>query len=127
VGKRKTKQRDAIRAAFMAAERPLTSAEAHVLVQAEIPSLGIATIYRAIKDLLEEGWLVSMSIAGTTRYELADLGHHHHFHCNQCDKTFDIEGCVEDLASLVPKAFKILKHELTFIGMCQSCNGEMTS
>lgn len=127
MAKRNTKQRNAIRSAFIEAGRPLTSGEIHELVLSELPSVGIATIYRALKDLVQEEWLTSMTIGGSTRYELANLGHHHHFHCNQCDKTFDIKGCVGDLTSLVPNAFKILKHELTLIGMCQACNGEMAS
>ena len=122
MGKRTTKQREAIRKVFEDERRPLGTAEVLELVEKDVPSIGIATIYRAVKDLLAEEWLVAVSIAGNTRYELANIGHHHHFHCNECDKTFDLEGCVGDLSKLVPEAFKILSHEITIMGMCQSCN-----
>ena len=127
MGKRKTVQRDAIRRVFEEENRPLTPNELLELVQVVVPSLGIATVYRAIKDFLAEEWLVAVSVAGTTRYERANKGHHHHFHCGECNKTFDIEGCVGDLQSLVPEAFTVLSHELTIIGMCHTCNGATAS
>ena len=82
MGKRTTKQREAIRKVFVNEGRPLSPSEVHEIVQREVSSLGIATVYRAVKDLVGEEWLVPISIAGTTRYERADLGHHHHFHCH---------------------------------------------
>ncbi len=123
MGKRNTKQRETIRAVFLREKRPLSPGEVHSLVQAEIPSVGIATIYRALKELVAGEWLIPISVAGSTRYERSDIGHHHHFHCEQCDKTFDIEGCVGNLSKMVPDAFKVLSHELTIMGMCGTCNG----
>ena len=123
MAKRNTKQRQVIRDVIEAEGRPLSVSEVLSLCQLELPSLGQATVYRALKDLVAEGWLESISVAGTTRYERSELGHHHHFHCQSCDKTFDIQGCVGDLKSLVPEAFKILTHELTIFGMCRTCNG----
>ena len=121
--KRNTKQRQVIRKVIETEARPLTVGEVLELSQIDLPSLGQATVYRALKDLVTEGWLEAISVAGTSRYERADQGHHHHFHCHSCDKTFDIPGCIGDLKSLVPEAFKILAHELTIFGMCRTCNG----
>ena len=121
---RKTRQRDAIRAVFETEARPLGPSEVLAISKNTLPSLGQATVYRAIKKLVAEGWLIPVVVAGNTRYERAELAHHHHFHCQSCDKTFDIPGCVENLSKLVPEAWKILTHELTFFGMCQSCNVE---
>jgi Fur family ferric uptake transcriptional regulator len=121
VVKRKTRQRDAIREVFTSARRPLSSQEVAAAAQRTLPSLGIATVYRAIKHLLEEGWLVPVSIAGGTRYELADTGPHHHFHCLDCDKTFDISGCAGNVQKLAPSGFRLASHELTLSGTCRWC------
>lgn len=123
MGKRNTRQREVIREVFLHEKRPLSPAEVHALVQSEMPSVGIATIYRALKELVEGEWLVTLNVGGSTRYERSEMGHHHHFHCEECDKTFDIEGCVGDLSKMIPEAFKIMSHELTIIGMCRTCNG----
>lgn len=123
VEKRNTKQREAIREVFLREMRPLSPTEVLSLVQEDVSTIGIATIYRALKKLVDGGWLVPLTVGGSTRYERSEMGHHHHFHCEECDRTFDIKGCVGDLSKMVPEAFKILSHELTIIGMCRSCNG----
>ena len=77
---RKTKQKDAIRAAFTLADRPLSHEEALRLAQREVDGLSIATVYRNINLLVEERWLTRVEVPGDTpRYEVAGKGHHHHF------------------------------------------------
>lgn len=119
--KRLTRQREVIRAVFVSAGRPLSPQEVTASAQKTLPLLGIATVYRALKELVDERWLVAISVAGKTRYELSEIGHHHHFHCQACDKAYDIAGCVENLRKLVPKGFSIAGHELTVHGTCRTC------
>ena len=49
---RSTRQRTAIRAAIDAAGRPLSPQEVLEAAQAEVPALGLATIYRNLKQLI---------------------------------------------------------------------------
>lgn len=118
---RNTRQREVIRQVFESAGRPLLTQEVALAAKEALPTLGIATVYRTVKELSEAGWLVPIEIAGGTRYERADRGHHHHFHCQVCDRAFDIEGCTLKLPQLVPKGFVIDSHELTINGTCRSC------
>ena len=112
--KRTTKQREAIREVFVNEGRPLGPSEVHELVQRKCPPWELPPSIERSRNL--RGRLaVPVAVAGTTRYERADLGHHHHFHCHSCDKTFDIKGCVGDLTQMVPEAFRILSHELTIM------------
>lgn len=119
--RRKTRQRDVIREVFLSARRPLGPQEVVAAAQKALPSVGIATVYRALKQLLGEGWLVPVGIAGGTRYELAETGHHHHFHCLDCDKAFNVPGCAGNVQKLVPSGFVIANHELTLSGTCRWC------
>ncbi len=120
---RNTRQREAIRATLTAMARPLTPQELHVAAQADVPAIGIATIYRTIKALLDDGELVEVPMPGApSRYELAGLDHHHHFHCTTCDRMFEVEGCVAgSLRSLLPRGFKLEHHELLLSGRCPQC------
>ena len=118
---RKTKQREVIAACFNAADRPLAPAEAHELANAEIPRLGIATVYRCIRDFVEKGFLVPIRIAGATRYETADKDHHHHFHCRRCDRVFCLDDCPLLGSRLAPKGYKVEGHELVVNGFCKAC------
>lgn len=119
---RETQQRRAIREAFTRIRRPLAPQEVLAAAHDAAPTLGIATVYRNVKALVEEGWLKAVELPGDApRYELADIGHHHHFHCNSCGKVFDIEGCVGHLSSIVPKGFKLERHDITLYGRCPAC------
>mgnify|MGYP000380226949 CR=1 FL=1 len=71
---RRTRQRDAIRATFAEAARPLAVQEAHLLALKTVPGLGIATVYRNIKALLDEGFLAVVELPGEpARYEASGL------------------------------------------------------
>lgn len=120
---RKTKQRDAIQEVFEQTDRPLSPDEVRGLAAKAIPGIGIATVYRNIKGLLESGVLRTVEIpGGSARYELAGMAHHHHFQCNDCDKVFDIPGCPGNLDNLTPPGFEVSSHNITLYGKCPDCN-----
>ena len=88
----------------------------------EVPSMGIATVYRTIKTLLDEGEIKGVDVPGEApRYEIAHLGHHHHFHCRACDKVFEVEGCPADIQKLAPNGFVMEGHEVMLFGRCVTC------
>ena len=119
---RNTRQRTAIRDAIEQADRPLGPQELLELGRKDVPSMSLATVYRNINALLEEGEIIKVELPGQPAlYESAGLQHHHHFHCESCGKTFDIEGCPGNLKPLLPKGFKLTGHEITLYGTCADC------
>ncbi len=85
--------------------------------------IGIATVYRTINALLEEGALVTVELPGQpARYEVAGKGHHHHFHCNQCKKVFELEGCGANVKALTPPGFQVTSHDVLLYGLCSACS-----
>ena len=119
---RNTRQRHAIRHALEQAGRPLSPHELLAASQSEVPGLGIATVYRAIKSLLEEKEIVEVPMPGAIpRYESAHTEHHHHFHCRSCDKVYEVANCPVDLRQGIPKGFKVEGHDLTITGLCAVC------
>jgi Fur family ferric uptake transcriptional regulator len=119
--RRNTRQRQVIRDVFAAEGRPLAIREAAAFAKKRLPSLGIATVYRAVRDLIAERWLVELALAGESRFELAGIDHHHHFHCGSCDRVFDIAGCAGNVETLAPEGFVAHEHEITVRGLCGSC------
>lgn len=119
---RRTKQRDAIQRVFQECDRPLSPDEVREIAAKTIPGIGIATIYRNLKSLVESGTLKIVEIPGTAaRYELADLEHHHHFQCNSCDKVYDIHGCPGNMKQMGPPGFTVTAHSITLYGSCPDC------
>lgn len=116
-----TRQKQAVQDAFASAGRPLSPQEVVTLAQAAVPSLGIATAYRTIKDLVESGWLVPIATPVGSRFELAEIEHHHHFFCRMCSRTFDIPGCVDNLETITPRGFVPDGHDVTITGKCNLC------
>jgi len=97
---RNTRQRAAIRLAIEQAGRPLLPAEVLAAAQQDVPGLSLATVYRGLKALVEEGQLAPVSLPSEiTRYERAGHHHHHHFQCRRCQRV----------------------HDLTLYGLCGDC------
>ncbi|MFT3717584.1 Fur family transcriptional regulator [Pseudorhodoferax sp.] len=119
---RSTRQRDAIRQALAEAGRPLLPAEILALAQAEVPALGIATVYRNLKQLAEAGEVQAVELPGEApRFELHGHPHHHHFRCTACQRVFDVHACPGDMGQLAPAGFTVERHELTLYGRCRDC------
>jgi Fur family transcriptional regulator, ferric uptake regulator len=119
---RNTRQRGAIRRVFRSLHRPLSPAEVLDAAKAEVPAMGIATVYRTIKAMVDEGEIASIDVPGEApRYEIAHLGHHHHFHCRACNKVFEVEGCPTDIQKLAPPGFVADGHEVMLFGRCVTC------
>ncbi|MEY3011878.1 MAG: hypothetical protein RIT45_613 [Pseudomonadota bacterium] len=123
--RRSTEQRRAIREAVRNAGRPMRPEEVLEAAQRDVPTLGIATVYRNLKAMLDAGFLRAVELPGdsTRRYELAALDHHHHFHCGRCDRVYDIDICPGDLSRHAPAGFSVESHELLLHGICSDCAG----
>ncbi len=121
---RTTKQRQAIQTALDEARRPLSPEEVLRLAEPHCPGLGQATVYRNLNKGVEDGWLVRVEMPGRTMvlYELANLGHHHHFECMACHKVFDVPGCPGGISELTPPGFRLDRHEISLYGLCDECN-----
>ncbi|HNV76258.1 MAG TPA: transcriptional repressor [Gemmatimonadaceae bacterium] len=119
---RRTRQRDAVRAALEATHAPMRAQDIHAHAARKAPGIGLATVYRSLKALIEAGDVAVVTLPGDTpRYELAHLHHHHHFHCRACGGVFEVEGCPGDLAALAPSGFAVDGHEVVLYGRCARC------
>ena len=117
-----SRQRAAIRAVIDSAGRPLSPQEVLDAGQAEVSGLGLATVYRNLKLLLEAGELQVVNLPGESpRYESTQHEHHHHFQCSACQRVFDVHACPGNLAGLAPAGFTVERHEITLYGRCSDC------
>jgi len=87
-------------------------------------SIGIATVYRGLAALAEQGLVESIQLADKKRYERADKAHHDHLVCNDCGSIE--EFCNPEIETLQDKVaeergFKIQGHQLLLFGLCKVC------
>ena len=116
----KAKQQMTVLRALGEADGPLSARELWSRLSGT--RVGLATVYRALQRGVEEGTLESVEgLGGGVRYEPKDREHHHHFLCSDCDRAFDLVGCVEGLEFLVPDRFQMTRHEVVLFGTCDAC------
>jgi len=117
-----TVQRTAIRSVLEEAGRPLGPSEVLEAAQVHVPHLGMTTVYRTLKALVDEQWLEVVSLPGEpSRYERAGAPAHAHFRCEECDKVFRAPGTCPGVLSMVPEGFALSNHSLVLYGVCGDC------
>ncbi len=123
VVRRGTQQRNIIRQVVKEANRPLSPQEILIASQQFLPNLGIATIYRSVKFFTEDGIFKAVEVPGkSTCYEMAGKHHHHHFHCKNCGKVYEIDCCIGADTHNIPNGFTVDEHVVFLYGTCAECN-----
>lgn len=118
----KTQQRSSILEALHELGRPVTAQELLETAAANSPGLGLATVYRTLKRLVDVGEVRKIEVAGVPpHYEMEDDQHHHFFVCEDCHKMFDLAGCPGGFKKLLPSGFKMKSHEVVIYGACPDC------
>ena len=121
---RQTKPRAAITNALERAGRPLLPQEILLLAQEEHAGTSLATVYRTLGLLKEDGTVREVELPGEpTRFEAASCAHHHHHHfkCEACGRVFDIEDCTGGFERMLPPGFTLTGHDVVLYGHCREC------
>lgn len=87
-----------------------------------IPNISLATVYRNLNLLVEEGKIVRIKKGLVDRYD-AKRERHDHFFCNKCGKIIDIYEEIV-IPDDVYKVGRILEYEINFTGICRDCMKE---
>jgi Fur family ferric uptake transcriptional regulator len=120
---RQTRQRQALRRVIGQSEHPLTAGEIQKLAGRSVRGLGLATVYRTIRAMVDAGEVRVVDVPGETpRYESAHKEHHHHFLCRTCERVYEALGCEDGRATLAaPPGFRVEGHEIVLRGVCGTC------
>ena len=120
-----TPQRRLILETFLSDEGHLSSEELYNKVKATDPSIGQATVYRALKLLADSGLAEVVDFAdGVARYEPHGQAHHDHLICEVCKKYIEIvDDVIEKRQDEVAEenGFKLLRHKMYLYGICSEC------
>lgn len=124
---RSTRQKRLIRSVFEASERPLSPEDVRSAAARGGEGVSLSTVYRAIRTLVEDGWLAVVELPGSgARYEVAGKAHHHHFVCEACRRVYELEGCLAVDALKLPRGFRATSHDIVISGECASCRRART-
>ena len=123
--KRRTWQRTAVQEALAGRDDFVSAQSLHSALRAGGSSIGLATVYRALADLAEEGDADSLQTDGESLYRAcASPGHHHHLICRVCDRMVDVDCAIGDppcLTAVEDFGFEIDEAEVVYWGRCPEC------
>lgn len=123
---RKTRQRAAIGDLLEQVDDFRSAQQLHDLLGARGEGIGLATVYRTLQTLADEGQVdVLRSAGGEAVYRRCERrGHHHHLVCRSCGKAVEIEGpSLEAWARSVAEenGFTAVEHTFEVFGTCADC------
>jgi Fur family transcriptional regulator, ferric uptake regulator len=122
---RSTRQKRAVEAAMSSSDDFRTAQEIHEALRRDGESVGLATVYRALQTLADQGQVdVLKTDAGEAVYRSCSRSHHHHLVCRQCGRTVEIEGpAVERWASAQARehGYADVSHTVELFGTCPAC------
>lgn len=124
---RRTRQRTAVLDALAASPEFRSAQDWHDALRHDGSSVGLATVYRTLQSLAENGDVDSVvSESGETLYRRCESGddHHHHLRCRVCGTAEDIEvPQFEAWAEQVARAhgYSRIDHTVELTGVCAAC------
>ncbi|MEO7235429.1 MAG: Fur family transcriptional regulator [Lapillicoccus sp.] len=124
--RRLTKQQLAVADALGDTTDFTSAQDLHARLRAAGHPVGLATVYRALQALSEDGDVdVLRTGEGEAVYRRCSTGaHHHHLVCRSCGRTVEVEGpTVERWADSVSAehGFRDVTHTLEIFGTCADC------
>ena len=100
--------------------------ELHDRLRAQGSRTGLATVYRALRKLADDGAVdVIREDPVQARYRLCSTKHHHHLLCESCGKVIEIPECdIESWAKKVARkqSFTVRAHRAEILGTCATCS-----
>lgn len=125
-GYKLTGARLAVLTALEASDGHLTSTELIERVTALDPTIGRASVFRALELFTRLSFVRPTYLSGsiTPAYVLLPGGHHHHFVCLRCGEVIEVEGCGLDEAARDLEqrlGLQVTGHLVEFFGLCATC------
>ena len=131
--KKYSKQRELILNSLRNRKDHPTAEKLYLDLKNEMPELGIATVYRNLSDLCEEGKIIRIKTAsGPDKFD-GNTMPHIHFECKECGDIIDIvlfENQVKQLDNDL-KIFakqinaEVEDSEIAITGLCKKCKKKL--
>lgn len=122
-----TRQQEAVTAALAAHPQFRSAQEWHGLLRASGKTIGLATVYRTLQSMADNGRAdVVRTEDGESVYRACSAKHHHHLVCRGCGRTEEVDGpVVEAWAAAVgaTHGFTEVRHTIEISGFCPACSG----
>jgi len=93
-------------------------------VKKEMPGIGLATVYRNLRLLKEEGEVLEMRTSTEAACFDGNTNMHYHFYCDRCGKIMDLDEPIDTtIETRIARrtGLKVTRHQLELGGLCLDC------
>jgi Fur family ferric uptake transcriptional regulator len=100
-----------------------TADEVYTAVKKDLPAISLATVYRNLNQLAEQGVILKLDVNGEFRFD-GDVCNHQHCVCRKCGRISDVfQKDISDyaLSRLKVRGFRPECVGVMFKGLCNSC------
>ena len=118
----RTKQRELLLGAIRSTDTHPTADELFQIVRRDLPAISLATVYRNLNYMVEEGLVRRIAVPGMTDRFDHCLESHDHMICDHCGGIFDF-SLPFDLGSEIAQSIggPISSYALVVRGVCPAC------
>lgn len=95
-------------------------------VKEDLPSITLATVYRNLNIMAEEGEILKLEINNEFRFD-ADTRYHQHCVCKGCNcikDYFDEDISIQAMEKFESKEFTPNRVSIIYYGLCKNCRGK---
>ncbi|MDE1547891.1 Fur family transcriptional regulator [Jeotgalibaca caeni] len=123
-GLKHTKKREDLIKLFAHEDRYLTAKQVQQKLEDDYPSLSFDTIYRNLYAFVDIGILETTELHNEKMFRMTclhDGHHHHHFICEKCSRTIQLQMCPMDFFEQQLKNCLLKSHRFEVFGICDQC------
>lgn len=122
-GYKYTSKRERMIEIFSHEDRYLSAKQVQQLLEVDFPKMSYDTIYRNLYDFTDLGILETTELNGEKlfRFGCSHKGHHHHFICENCGRTKEIEFCPMTYFETQLEGCAVHSHRFEIFGLCEQC------
>lgn len=123
-GFKRTKNREDLITLFANDDRYLTAKQVQQQLENENPSLSFDTVYRNLYTFVDIGILETTELNNEKLFRMTCLHeghHHHHFICEKCNRTIELEMCPMDFFQQQLGNCQLNSHRFEIFGVCDHC------
>ena len=101
-----------------------TAEELYKIVKRRLPCISLATVYRNLDEMADQGLILRIRGAGSKKRYDATTMEHYHFRCTRCGALEDLKvRPIAALSETVRSVKGCAGFHLEFHGLCPSCGG----
>ena len=85
-------------------------------------SISLGTVYRNLKNLVDEGEIITLETSDKKIHYDGDLSEHSHFICNDCGKIIDLFEELPVSKGIKEKGLTLTSAKCFYYGKCKECS-----